>query len=392
MASMRSAVMVLNAGSSSVKFALIDAESPAGPLIRGQIEGIGTAPSMVVQPDGKGAAASPDLAPNASHDDAVAAILAWVEGSAPNVTVIAAGHRVVHGGTRLTRPRMIDVETLDAIEALSPLAPLHQPHNASAIRALGRRRPALPQVACFDTSFHATQPLEERRLPIPRVFADRGLWRYGFHGLSYESIVASMPAVSRRPLPARLVVAHLGNGASLCAMFHGRSIATTMGFSTLDGVPMGTRPGALDPGVLLHLLDAEAMSVAALRELLYRQSGLLGVSGISADMRTLLASDDPRAAEAIAWFCYRVAREIASLAGALGGLDAIVFTGGIGERAAPIRARILDRSGWLGVTLDPRANDGHGPRITALGSRVGAWVIPTDEESVIARHTLDLIR
>ncbi len=381
------AILVINAGSSSVKFALIGAESGRA-FRRGQIEGLGGTPRFQAE-DGR---PTPALASSCSHDDAVSAILGWIEADAPEITPIAAGHRVVHGGTRFVAPRLVDGDTLVGITALEPLAPLHQPHNAAAIRALARRRPDLPQVACFDTAFHATQPIEARRLPLPRAFAERGLVRYGFHGLSYESIVAQWPRVTRSPLPRRLVVAHLGNGCSLCAIADGRSVATTMGFSTLDGVPMGTRPGALDPGVLLHLIRAEGMECRDLEDLLYRRSGLLGVSGISGDMRALLASGEPAAAETIDWFCYCVAREIASLAGALSGLDALVFTGGIGERAAPVRAKIVARCRWLGGDLDTAANGAHGPRISTAGARAPVWVIPTDEEGVIARHTLSLVR
>jgi acetate kinase len=379
------AVLVLNAGSSSVKFALFEGGSFAT-LVRGQVERLGSRPRFAAP------GPVPDLPPDAGHDAAIAALLAWLEERAAAVRVVAVGHRVVHGGGRFAAPVLLDGPTIAAIESFAPLAPLHQPHNLAAIRAVAARRPDLPQVACFDTAFHAGQPPEAVRLPLPRAWAERGLRRYGFHGLSYESIVARMPEVTGTPLPGRLVVAHLGNGASLAAVRDGHGIATTMGFSTLDGVPMGTRPGAIDPGVLLHLLEREGLSVAALRRLLYHESGLLGVSGISGDMRTLLASAAPEAAETIDWFCYRVAREVGSLAAALEGLDAIVFTGGIGERAAPVRARILERCRWLGVERDEDANEEHGPRISAAGSAVSAWVIATDEESVIARHTLARVR
>jgi acetate kinase len=284
-------------------------------------------------------------------------------------------------------PVRIDTRTLAELEALIPLAPLHQPHNLEAIRALVRHAPQVPQVACFDTSFHRTQPTVAQAFALPGRYAKEGVHRYGFHGLSYEYIASVLPERDPRAAAGRAVVAHLGNGASICAMQGGRSVATTMSFTALDGLPMGTRCGAIDPGVLLYLMDQHGMDARGLEQLLYHQSGLLGVSGVSSDMRTLLESRDPRAAEALDLFVYRIGRELGSLAAALGGLDAVVFTGGIGENAAAIRARVCRDAVWLGLGLDEEANARGGPRISRPGSPVSAWVIPTNEELMIALHT-----
>jgi acetate kinase len=310
---------------------------------------------------------------------------------AGEIEPVAAGHRVVHGGDAFTHPVLVDSSVLSGLEKLVPLAPLHQPHNLAAIRALAHTRPGMPQVACFDTAFHANQPEVARRIALPREFHDAGVKRYGFHGLSYEYITSVLPRYRGKRARNRVVVAHLGNGASLCAIRDGRSVATTMGFTALDGLVMGTRPGSLDPGVVLHLIEAMGMTAAQVGDLLYRRSGLLGVSGISADMRTLLESNDPRAREAVELFVYRVSRELGSLAAAMGGLDALVFTGGIGEGSAVVRASICRAAAWLGVKLDEAANLGRRPRISAPASRVSAWVIPTDEESMIARHVQAII-
>ncbi len=392
---MTDAILVLNAGSSSLKFAVFDmlgkGEDPAL-AVRGQIAGIGTAPRFEVRDAGgnplPGTAGGDGPG---SHAAALSQLLDWLEGHADGHRVVAAGHRVVHGGSKHTAPARIDAALIDALAALAPLAPHHQPHNVAAIVALARRLPALPQVACFDTALHATQPVVARRLALPRALRDKGLRRYGFHGLSYEYIVGAVPGVTGAALPPRLVVAHLGNGASMCAIENGRSVATTMGFSTLDGLPMGTRCGVVDPDVLLYLMREEGMDEPALFDLLYNRSGLLGLSGISSDMATLLASNDDAAAEAVAFYCYRVGRELGSLAAALGGLDALVFTGGIGEHAAPVRARICEGAAWLGLAFDADANAGGGPRISTLGSAVGAWVVSSDEELMIARHTRALV-
>jgi acetate kinase len=298
---------------------------------------------------------------------------------------------VVHGGVKFTRPVRIDAVVLGELESLVPLAPLHQPHNLAAIRAVAQHAPQLPQVACFDTSFHRTQPALAQAFALPRPYAEQGVRRYGFHGLSYEYIASVLPDIDARAATGRTIVAHLGNGASLCALKTGQSVATTMGFTAVDGLVMGTRCGALDPGVLLFLMDQHGMDARALEELLYQQSGLLGVSGISSDMRTLLASADPRAAEAIELFVYRIGRELGSLTAALGGLDALVFTGGIGENAAAIRARVCRDAAWLGLELDQEANERGGPRLSRPDSRVAAWVVPTNEELMIAQHTRRLL-
>jgi acetate kinase len=373
-------LLVLNAGSSSIKFALYDLPLGPRPRIEGQIAGIGRNSSFVA--DRRALAVPPSLV---DHAAAIAHLTGWLEDEGHAGALAGAGHRVVHGGTKFTQPIRLDGAVLEALAELAPLAPHHQPHNVAAIRVLMEHKPLLPQVACFDTAFHATQPDVARRLPLPAAFEARGLCRYGFHGLSYESIVAQLPAIAGG-LPRRLVVAHLGNGASLCAIADGRSIATTMGFSTLDGLIMATRSGSLDPGVLLHLMRA-GMELAEIEDLLYNRAGLLGLSGLSADMRTLLDSAEPAAAAAVDHFCYRIARELGSLAAALGGLDALVFTGGIGENAAAIRAQACQSAEWLGLTFDEAANAAGGPCLSRPDSPVSAWVVPTDEQGVIARHT-----
>jgi acetate kinase len=303
----------------------------------------------------------------------------------------AVGHRVVHGGPTFARPVPVDREVLAVLEQFTPLAPLHQPHNLAPIRMLLEQRPTLSQVACFDTAFHSTNPEIAQRFAIPAELHDAGVRRYGFHGLSYEYIASVLPEHDRHAADGRTVVCHLGNGSSMCAMDAGRSIASTMGLTALDGLPMGTRSGAIDPGVLLYLMDERRMNARAVERLLYNKSGLLGVSGISSDMRKLLESSDPRAALAVSLYVYRIRRELGSLAAALGGLDALVFTAGIGENSAAIRERVCRDAAWLGVTLDEAANRAGGPRISAKNSRVSAWVIPTNEELMIARHTQRLV-
>ncbi len=399
---MREILAVLNAGSSSLKFALYllrpgrdRLERDPRPLLRGQIENIGGAARLALR-GGLGLAFEPPPADEVQeaardHAGAIALLLDWFEEERAGLRLLAVGHRVVHGGARFGAPQAVTAELLDYLSGLEPLAPLHLPHNLAAIRALRARRPNLPQVACFDTAFHANMPAVATRLGLPREYTERGLRRYGFHGLSYEYVTGAF-AARVGSLPPRLVIAHLGNGASMCAIRNGRGIATTMGFSTLDGLVMGTRCGTLDPGALLYLLEREGMTPAALTDLLYHRSGLLGVSGISGDMRALLASERPEAAEAVELYCYRAARELGSLAAALGGLDALVFTGGIGENAATVRSKICALSAWLGLELDTEANAHHGPRISAADSRVTAWVVPTDEEIAIARHTRALLR
>jgi acetate kinase len=390
---MSGTILVVNAGSSSIKFALYavagDGELVAG--AQGEVEGIGSRPQITVH-DGNGALlVDRQLAARTGHEDAIAAIRDWLLQHLGGAELLGAGHRVVHGGERYAVPVRIDATVLADLEQLVPLAPLHQPHHLAAIRALADVLPDLPQVACFDTAFHRTQPSLAQAFAVPRALSDAGIRRYGFHGLSYEYIASVLPHIAPTIAAGRVVIAHLGNGASLCAMAAGRSVATTMSFTALDGVPMGTRCGALDPGVLLYLLDHRGMNARALERLLYHESGLLGVSGISGDMRTLLASADAHAHEAIDLFVYRIGRELGSLAAALSGIDALVFTGGIGEHAAPIRASVCEAAAWLGVQLDGTANDAGGPCISRPGTHPSAWVVPTDENLMIARHTQRLV-
>jgi acetate kinase len=386
-------ILVINAGSSSIKFALYhatgDSQLDAGS--HGQFEGIGTRPHLSVY--GKRDAPLLD-APYASitdHRGAIAAIRDWIRQHGAAAEVVAAGHRIVHGGERFAEPVRITPDVLTALDRLVPLAPLHEPHNLAPIRALAEATPGLPQVACFDTAFHRTQPAVARTFALPHELTDAGVRRYGFHGLSYEYIASVLPRVAPEIAGARAVVAHLGNGASMCALRAGRSVATTMGFTALDGLPMGTRPGSLDPGVLLYLMAQHHMDARSIEDLLYHRSGLLGVSGLSSDMRTLLASDSPRAKQAVDLFVYRIGRELGSLAAALGGLDALVFTGGIGENAAEIRARVCRDAAWLGLQLDEAANRAGGPRISQPAGAVSAWVVPTDENLMIAQHTRRLV-
>ncbi len=394
---MSDALLILNPGSSSLKFAIYETDRPGvdpALLLRGQIEGLGRRPrfSLTGEPPARLTPMPQDaaVAGIADHAEALDLLLDWLATADGGLRLVAAGHRVVHGGTKRADPARVTPVLIEELAALGPLAPHHQPHNVAAIRALAGRLPALLQVACFDTAFHAVQPEVARRFALPRDLWQRGLVRYGFHGLSYDYVVGAL-AAQAGALPARLLVAHLGNGASLCAVKDGSSLATTMGFSTLDGLVMGTRSGALDPGVLLYLLREEGLDEAALTDLLYNRSGLLGVSGESADMRTLLASGSTAAAEAVELFCYRLLREAGSLVAALGGLDALVFTGGIGEHAAPVRAAVCNGLSWLGLSLDQAANGRHGPCISRPESQVTAWVVPTNEELVIARQTLALL-
>ncbi|CAG0976926.1 acetate kinase [Burkholderiales bacterium] len=389
---MSDTILVLNAGSSSLKFSLFSADGRADPalslLLRGQVEGLGTAPRFVAK-DPAGAVVGErmwDGARALDHAGAVEHLLAFLAGDLERGTLRAVGHRVVHGGTRYGAPVPIDAEVIDALATLVPLAPLHQPHNLTPIRAIAARMPAMPQVACFDTAFHRGQPPLAQAFALPPEITDRGVRRYGFHGLSYEYVADALRAIDAKAAAGRVVVAHLGNGASMCAIANGKSVASTMGFTALDGLVMGTRAGTIDPGVILWLIDELRMETRDLERLLYHRSGLLGVSGVSSDMRTLLASAEPRAKLAVDLFCYRAGRELGSLAAALGGLDALVFTGGIGEHAAPVRAAIVGGAAWLGLALDEAANRANGPRVTTASSRVPAYVVPTDEELMIARH------
>jgi len=391
---MSAGIAVLNAGSSSLKCSLYALDGDALALAwKGRVEGLATPQARFEAKDAAGAVVGEHRWPEGeapTHADAVRHLLAFLrESGGPEP--VAVGHRVVHGGTRFVEPVRVDAEALAALEELVALAPLHQPHNLAPIRAIAATAPDLPQVACFDTAFHRTQPAIAQAFALPASITERGVRRYGFHGLSYEYVAHALPQVDARAARGRVVVAHLGNGASMCAMHGGRSVASTMGFTAVDGLVMGTRSGALDPGVILYLMDELGMDARAIERLLYRESGLLGVSGVSSDMRTLLASDAPGAKLAVDLFCYRAGRELGSLAAALGGLDALVFTGGIGENAASVRARIVDGGAWLGLELDPAANARHVPRITTPDSDVHAYVVPTNEELMIARHTLALV-
>jgi acetate kinase len=388
------AILILNAGSSSLKFSVFLAGAPVRLLVRGEVDGLASSPRFrATDAEGRVVAdRSWDGSGMKGHPDAIEFLLRWGrEHGVRDHRVIAAGHRVVHGGRRFIRPVRVDAAVLEHLRTLIPLAPLHEPHNIAAIDAVSRAAPGLPQVACFDTAFHRSQPAAAQSFAIPRAYSEAGVVRYGFHGLSYEYIAGALARLSTRAAEGRTIVAHLGNGASMCAMLGGRSVATTMGFTPIDGLVMGTRSGSIDPGVLLYLLQHEGRSPGEVQRLLYEESGLLGVSGISGDMRTLLGSDDPRAREAIDLFVYRAAREIGSLTAALGGLDAIVFTGGIGENAPAIRGAICRASEWAGVRLDAEANERAGPRICRPESGVEAWVVPTNEELMIARHTLALL-
>ncbi|MGB1111323.1 MAG: acetate/propionate family kinase [Gammaproteobacteria bacterium] len=386
---MSDGILVLNAGSSSIKFAIytLDGTDPTL-FIRGQVAGIGSSGWFSAKSASNEPLASQDVIAR-DHSQALGFLLDWLRDRMANLRIVGAGHRVVHGGPDRAEPRLIDQDELAALARLNPLAPHHQPHNLAAIKALAERDPGLKQVACFDTAFHARQDATTRRLPLPAEYEARGLMRYGFHGSSYEYISAEVEALERGV--SKVLIAHLGNGGSLCAVKDGVSVATTMGFSTLDGIMMGTRCGALDPGVVLHLMHEFGMGEAELHDLFYNQSGLLGVSGISADMAQLLANDQAEAAKAIDLYCHSLIKNIGAMIALLEGVDAIVFTGGIGENAAPIRARVCERLSWLGVRLQPENNAANAQEITAPDSELPVWVIPTNEELVIARHTANLI-
>jgi len=390
---MPDAVLALNAGSSSIKFGLFEIGGRDDPVLvsKGVLDDAGFEPRFTAK-DPSGAALTDRRWPaGASHADLLGALLDWVDAHLGTENLVAVGHRVVHGGRDFARPVRLTDEAIAAIERLTPLAPLHQPRSLEPIRAMAALRPGLPQVGCFDTAFHHALAPPVSRFAIPRRYEQEGIRRYGFHGLSYEFIAGRLRAISPGLAGKRTVVAHLGSGASLCAMRDGKSVDTTMGFSALDGLVMGTRCGSLDPGIVLHLQQAHGLSPTEVEDLLYRSSGLLGVSGLSSDMRLLLASADPHAAEAVDLFAFSIARHTAVMANSLGGLECLVFTGGIGEHAPDIRALACERLLWLGAELDPLANRDNAGQIGAPASRVDIRVIPTDEEMVIARHTLALI-
>ena len=386
---MADAIAVLNAGSSSIKFSLFLVRNDELELEqRGQIESIYTAPHFVSQ-DRAGKRITEKSwgdGVKLGHAEALEYLVAHLRAGLSGDHLIGVGHRVVHGGLEYTRPVRLTAQVLAGLEKFIPLAPLHQPHNLAPIRQLLERAPDLPQVACFDTSFHRSNAEIAQMFALPSELHAQGVRRYGFHGLSYEYIASVLPRYDQKAASGRSVVLHLGNGASMCAMQAGKSVASTMGFTAVEGLPMGTRTGSLDPGVILYLMDQRGMDARAIERLIYNQSGLLGVSGISSDMRALLASEDARAKLAIDLYVYRIRRELGSLAAALGGLDAIVFTAGIGENAVPIRSRVCEDAGWLGVELGASANASGGPRISSATSKVSAWVIPTNEELMIARH------
>jgi acetate kinase len=396
---MADAILTLNAGSSSIKFALFTRKNaiPEKPRLVGQIDGIGLAGvshAHLKAKDETGKVLDDVDLPLASmspHKSALAFLVEWLNAHDDGGRIAGVGHRVVHGAEKYSTPTVLNAATIDTLRGFIPLAPLHQPHNLAGIDAISAALPGVPQVACFDTAFHRSQPELAQRFALPRRITDQGVRRYGFHGLSYEYIAEALPRHLTDRADGRVIVAHLGNGASMCAMKARRSVATTMGFTAVEGLMMGTRCGSLDPGVLLYLMDYQGMDAKALEKLLYKESGLLGVSGISQDMRELLASDRPEAKEAVDLFCYRIVREIGSLTAALGGLDALVFTGGIGERAAPVRAQVCHALDWLGIALDEVANLADDRRITTADSRVPVLVLPTNEEWMIARHTAVLV-
>ncbi|HEU4695321.1 MAG TPA: acetate/propionate family kinase [Vicinamibacterales bacterium] len=382
--------VIINAGSSSLKFSVFRRpESNAWRLeVRGQIEGIGTRPQFSAKNEAGQSVADEQL--DAAVNDgraALAYVADWMRERYGGARVRGIGHRVVHGGARYTGPTIVTPEVLDDLRTLIPLAPLHQPYNLAAIEAVWERLPDVPQVACFDTSFHRGQPAVAELVPLPSEIRNTGVQRYGFHGLSYEYIASVLPSVAPGIANGRVIVAHLGSGASMCALKNGKSVDSTLGFTALDGLCMGTRPGAVDPGVILHLFQSLGLSAKEVETLLYKKSGLLGISGVSNDMRALLASTEPAARLAVDYFVYRAAKEIGALAAVLGGIDGLVFTAGIGENSAEVRKRICQASAWLGIELDDESNTRKGPRISTTASAVSAWVIPTNEELMIARHT-----
>jgi acetate kinase len=387
-------ILVVNAGSSSLKFQIFGLDGAAEPqrLLKGQIEGIGTRPRLVAEAPDKRRLVDQAYPPDTVKDipAALQTAATWLR-ETRKLEPIAVGHRVVHGGPDFDQPVLIDDQVLSHLERYIPLAPLHQPNNLAAIYALRLRAPDLPQVACFDTAFHrAHQPVADH-YALPQQFYAEGIRRYGFHGLSYEYVASSLHRLAPDIAAARVIVAHLGSGASMCALSGGRSIETTMGFTALDGLPMGTRPGQIDPGVVLYLIEQKNMTAAEVQRLLYHRCGLKGLSGISNDVRELQLSRDPKASFALEYLAYRVGLYAGFLAAAAGGIDAFVFTAGIGENAPVIRARIVDKLAWLGAALDPIANAENALVISRPDSRFRIYVVPTDEELMIAKHTLAIL-
>jgi acetate kinase len=384
--------LVLNAGSSSLKFSVFQRPEGEGWRLeaRGQIEGIGTSPHLSVK-NADGERLVDQSAGARDGREAVDALAAWLKSKYAGARVLGVGHRVVHGGARFKAPTIVNPQVLEQLRELIPLAPLHQPYNLAAIEAAVDRLRDVPQVACFDTSFHRGQPAVAELIPLPKEFRQAGVQRYGFHGLSYEYIASVLPAEAPKIARGRVIVAHLGSGASLCALKDCKSVDSTLGFTALDGLCMGTRPGSLDPGVVLHLFQGLNLSAKEVETLLYKKSGLLGISGISNDMRDLLGRTEPDAQLAVEYFVYRVAKEIGALTAVLGGIDGLVFTAGIGENSAEIRQRICNACEWLGVEVNDAANHNRGPEISTASSKVSVWVIPTNEELMIARHTGSLL-
>jgi acetate kinase len=382
--------LVLNAGSSSLKFCVF--QRPGGETwrleARGQIEGIGTSPRLSVKgANGEKLADEPLAASIRDGRAAIDALAAWLKSRYEGARVLGVGHRVVHGGPGFDRPTIVNEQVLAELRDLIPLAPLHQPYNLLAIEAAAERLPGVPQVACFDTSFHRGHARVAELVPLPRELCKSGIERYGFHGISYEYIASVLPEVAPEIASGRVIVAHLGSGASLCALKDGKSVDSTMGFTAVDGLCMGTRPGAIDPGVVLYLFQTLGFSAKEVETILYKKSGLLAISEISNDMRDLLGRTEPEAQLAVDYFVYRAAKEIGALAAALGGIDALVFTAGIGENSPEIRQRICRASAWLGIELNEEANAGKATRISNAESKVSVWIIPTNEEEMIARHT-----
>ncbi|MGE4482052.1 acetate/propionate family kinase [Acidocella sp.] len=389
---MADAILTINAGSSSIKFALYELKETLVRTAVGLAENIGQAPHLLIK-TGKDVALEkrwPDHAP-LNHEDLLEEVLNWVETHLGDDQLVAAGHRIVHGGKTFLGPTLLTPAHLVDLARLNQLAPLHEPHNTAAVQALFKLRPELPQVGCFDTSFHHTMPELATRLALPRKYYDEGVRRYGFHGLSYEYITSRLPEVAPHLSKSRIIVAHLGNGASMCAIKDGKSVDSTMGFTALDGLVMGTRCGAIGAGVLIYLMQSDGMNADDLTDLLYKKSGLLGVSGISSDVRTLLASPKPEAKEALDLFAFQAARQAAGLIASLGGLDGMIFTAGIGEHSPEIRAAICERLAWAGIQLSSEANAANEPAISTCESKVEVHVIPTDEELMIATHTKHLI-
>jgi len=380
--------LVLNAGSSSLKFSVF--ERPVGERwhleSRGQVEGIGTSPRLIVKNEIGDSLANKDVVAK-DGDEAIAALAEWLRSMYGGSRVLGVGHRVVHGGARFSGPTILNREVMQELYQFVPLAPLHQPYNLAAIEAVFERLPDVPQVACFDTSFHRGQPEVAELIPLPRELREQGVQRYGFHGISYEFIASVLPLYAPGISNGRVIVAHLGSGASMCAMKDRKSVDSTLGFTALDGLCMGTRPGALDPGVVLHLFQGLNLSAKEVETLLYKKSGLIGISEISSDMRDLLGREEPAARLAIDYFVYRAAKEIGALAAVLGGIDALVFTAGIGENSPEIRQRICEASAWLGIEIDADANNENRTTISTASSKASVWVIPTNEELMIAKQT-----